>query len=242
MPTLDPNEVRRLVADAVARALGETAPAPAPAPGKGPEPAPAKPGVRPARILDWSKPTPGDVRPVATPAPRAPGRPAGAPEPDADPARTVALGADHGGYGLKESLKKFLTGELGWAVIDVGTHSIEPVDYPDIARAVGEAVTDGRALFGIVIDGAGIGSTMAANRVPGVRCALCHDVKTVLNSREHNDANVLALGSGVVNVGLARQMVSTWLKTPFAGGRHTRRVAKIMELERYRAHATERSD
>ena len=238
MPTLDPNEVRRLVAEAVARALGETPPAGASAPAPAARPAaPAKtPGARPARILDWSKPTPGDVRPVATPAPRAPGRPANAPKPKADPAKTVALGGDHGGYALKESLKKFLQGELGYAVIDVGTHSTDPVDYPDIARAVGEAVADGRATRGIVIDGAGIGSTMAANRVPGVRCGLCHDVKTVLNSREHNDANVLALGSGVVNVGLARQMVSTWLKTPFAGGRHTRRVAKIMELERYRTN------
>jgi ribose 5-phosphate isomerase B len=107
-----------------------------------------------------------------------------------------------------------------------------------VAHAVVRREVDG----GIVIDGAGIGSTMAANKVPGVRCALCHDVKTVLNSREHNDANVLALGSGVVNVGLARQMVATWLKTPFAGGRHTRRVAKIMELERYRALEPERSE
>ena len=236
MPTLDPNEVRRLVAEAVARALGET---PAPA-AKPPIAKPAPP--RTARILDWSKPTPGDVKPVATPAPRAPGRPADAPKPKADPAKTVAIGGDHGGYALKESLRKFLSGELGWAVIDVGTHSTEPVDYPDIARAVGEAVADGRAARGIVIDGAGIGSTMAANRVPGVRCALCHDVRTVLNSREHNDANVLALGSGVVNLGLARQMVATWLKTPFAGGRHARRVAKIMELERYRDSALERTE
>jgi ribose 5-phosphate isomerase B len=243
VPTLDPNEVRRLVADAVARALGET-----PAAGKSPASAaatpaaPPKPAVRPARILDWSKPTPGDVRPVATPAPRAPGRPSGAAKPPADPAKTVAIGGDHGGYALKESLRKFLQGELGWAVIDVGTHSTDPVDYPDIARAVGEAVADGRAARGIVIDGAGIGSTMAANKVPGVRCALCHDVKTVLNSREHNDANVLALGSGIVNVGLARQMVTLWLKTAYAGGRHARRVAKIMELERYRAHASERTE
>jgi len=238
VPTLDPNEVRRLVAEAVARALGET-PSPTPT-AKAPIAKPAPP--RTARILDWSKPTPGDVKPVATPAPRAPGRPVDAPKPKADPAKTVAIGGDHGGYALKESLRKFLSGELGLAVIDVGTHSTEPVDYPDIARAVGEAVADGRAARGIVIDGAGIGSTMAANRVPGVRCALCHDVRTVLNSREHNDANVLALGSGVVNLGLARQMVSTWLKTPFAGGRHARRVAKIMELERYRDNALERTE
>jgi ribose 5-phosphate isomerase B len=256
VPTLDPNEVRRLVADAVARALGESpgpaAPVAGAAPaGAGPKSAgtkpcaPAKsttPAAQAARILDWTRPTPGDVRPVATPAPPKPGRPPAAARAKADPARTVAIGGDHGGFALKESLRRFLQGELGYAVIDVGTHSTEAVDYPDIARAVGEAVADGRAHRGIVIDGAGIGSTMAANRVPGVRCALCHDVKTVLNSREHNDANVLALGSGVVNVGLARQMVSTWLKTPFAGGRHARRVAKIMELERYRDHSPERSE
>jgi len=242
VPTLDPNEVRRLVADAVARALGDpvskAAPAAAPK-----SPAAKSPATnRPARIVDWSKPSPGDVKPLAQAAPRAPGRPASTAPAKLDPARTVALGGDHGGFALKESLRKFVQGELGYAVIDVGTHSTEPVDYPDIARAVGEAVADGRAHRGIVIDGAGIGSTMAANRVPGVRCALCHDVKTVLNSREHNDANVLALGSGVVNVGLARQMVSTWLKTPFAGGRHARRVAKIMELDRYRTHVPERSE
>ena len=125
-------------------------------------------------------------------------------------------------------------------MIDCGTHSTDAVDYPDIAKAVGEAVATGRAARGVVIDGAGIGSTMAANRVPGVRCALCHDVKTVLNSREHNDANVLARGSGVVNLGLARQMVATWLKTPFGGGRHARRGAKIMELERLRIPLAER--
>lgn len=234
MPTLDPNEVRRLVAEAVARALGET-PSPAAKPPVA-QPAPS----RTARILDWSKPTPGDIKPVPSPAPRTPGRPASAPGPKVDPARTVAIGGDHGGFALKESLRKFLQGELGWAVIDVGTHSTEPVDYPDIARAVGEAVADGRAARGIVIDGAGIGSTMAANRVPGVRCALCHDVKTVLNSREHNDANVLALGAAVVNQGLARRMLELWLKTPFAGGRHSRRVDKIMELERLRVPLAER--
>ena len=236
VPTLDPNEVRRLVAEAVARALGD---APAAAVTEKPA-APKPPEAKPARILDWSKPTPGDMKPVPTPAPPPPGRAsAAAPK---GPDKTVAIGGDHGGFPLKESLRKFLQGELGYAVIDVGTHSTDPVDYPDIARAVGEAVADGRATRGIVIDGAGIGSTMAANRVPGVRCALCHDVKTVLNSREHNDANVLALGSGVVNVGLARQMVQVWLKTPFAGGRHARRVAKIMELERYRDFTAERTE
>ena len=178
----------------------------------------------------------------------APSAPAGLPrigaaakKPAADPARTVAIGGDHGGFALKQTLAKYVREELRWAVIDCGTHSTEPVDYPDIAKAVGEAVASGRAARGIVIDGAGIGSTMAANRVPGVRCALCHDEKTVLNSREHNDANVLALGSGVVNPGQARRLVEVWLKTKFAGGRHARRVEKIMELERLRALAPERT-
>jgi len=253
VPQPDPKEVRRLVEEAVNRVLGDPgkgAAAPAP-PGKPATPgkpaAPTKPAspaatVRPARVLDWTRPTPGDVRPVTTPAPRPGGRPAAKKAAAPDPARTVALGGDHGGFQLKESLRKFVQGELGYAVIDCGTHSTDPVDYPDIARAVGEAVAEGRAFRGIVIDGAGIGSTMAANRVPGVRCALCHDMKTVLNSREHNDANVLALGSGIVNVGQARAMVSTWLKTPFGGGRHARRVAKIMELERYRSAVAERKE
>jgi ribose 5-phosphate isomerase B len=145
------------------------------------------------------------------------------------------VGGDHGGYALKETIKRFLKDELRYAVIDLGTHNAkDAVDYPDIAREVASAVAEGRAFRGIVVDAAGIGSTMAANRVPGVRCALCHDVKTVINSRAHNDANVLALGSNVVHVGLARQMITTWLKTPFEGGRHARRVIKIMELERLR--------
>ncbi len=241
----DPEEVRRLVAEALERVRPATAGPPLPtttAPGAT---APSAPTTRPARVVDWTKPAPGDVRPLAEfPAPpSARPRRAGR-ETDAapDPARTVALGGDHGGFALKEMLRRYLREELRYAVIDCGTHSTEAVDYPDIARTVGETVAQGRAARGIVIDGAGIGSTMAANRIPGVRCALCHDVKTVLNSREHNDANVLALGSGIVNPGLARQMVRTWLTTPFAGGRHARRVAKIMELERMLARAAERPE
>jgi len=238
----DPAEVRRLVAAVVDRVLGPAPPVAAPAT-KAPAP-PAEP-ARPARIVDWTKPQAGDTRPVAVP----PSIPAGAPRagaakaarPVADPARTVAIGGDHGGFALKQALAKYVREDLRWAVIDCGTHSTEPVDYPDIAKAVGEAVASGRAARGIVIDGAGIGSTMAANRIPGVRCALCHDEKTVLNSREHNDANVLALGSGIVNPGQARRLVEVWLKTKFAGGRHARRVEKIMELERLRALAPERS-
>jgi len=155
--------------------------------------------------------------------------------------RTVAIASDHTGIALRKALTVYLRGR-GLSVQDLGTDGPGPVDYPDVAASVADTVARREADGGIVIDGAGIGSTMAANRVPGVRCALCHDVRTVLNSREHNDANVLALGSGVVNLGLARQMVSTWLKTPFAGGRHARRVAKIMELERYRDNALERTE
>ncbi|MEO6461776.1 MAG: ribose 5-phosphate isomerase B [Candidatus Eisenbacteria bacterium] len=237
MPVPDPAAVRRLVEAAVARVLGDAG-----APMAGPRPAtPATPPVaRAARVVDWTTPAVGDTRPLAAAPPAPAGRPGAlAPRP-ADPARTVAIGGDHGGYALKQALARYLREELRWAVIDCGAHSTEAVDYPDIARAVGEAVATGRAARGVVIDGAGIGSTMAANRVPGVRCALCHDVKTVLNSREHNDANVLALGAGVVNGGLARRMLEVWLKTPFAGGRHARRVEKIMELERLRAPAAER--
>jgi ribose 5-phosphate isomerase B len=238
----DPAAVRVLVAAAVARVLG---PDEAAAPGEPARPraavVPAPP--RPARVIDWTGPTSGDTRPIAVPAPPPAGRPrppGGAAKAEPDPARTVAIGGDHGGYALKQALAKYLREELRWHVLDCGAHSTDAVDYPDIAKAVGEAVASGRAARGVVIDGAGIGSTMAANRVPGVRCALCHDVKTVLNSREHNDANVLALGAAIVNGGLARRMLEVWLKTPFAGGRHARRVDKIMELERLRVPVAER--
>ena len=156
--------------------------------------------------------------------------PAAAPGPDAS--RRVALGSDHGGFELKESLKRYLTDELGLEVRDCGTHSTAAVDYPDFAAAVGREVAAGRCARGIVIDAAGIGSTMAANKIPGVRCALCHDDVTATNAREHNDANVLALGARIVNRGLAQRLTRLFLQTSFAGGRHERRVQKIMALER----------
>ncbi len=146
-------------------------------------------------------------------------------------ARTVALGADHGGYALKEELKAFVAG-LGYPVVDCGTHSTESVDYPDFAYAVARLVSEGRAWRGIIVDGAGIGSCMAANKVPGVRAAMCYDHATAVNSREHNDANVLTLGGVLIGPNLARQIVQTWLETEFGGGRHARRVNKIMEIER----------
>lgn len=143
----------------------------------------------------------------------------------------VALGTDHGGVDLKETLKSFLQ-EKGYDVIDVGTHTSDSVDYPDIALQVAELVSSKRACRGIVIDGAGIGSCMAANKVPGVRAALCYDYATAVNSREHNNANVLTLGAGLIGTNLAKQIVQTWLKTAFGGGRHARRVDKITAIEK----------
>lgn len=143
----------------------------------------------------------------------------------------VAFGADHGGFALKETLKEFVSG-LGYSIIDCGTHSTEAVDYPDLAYAVAKLVSAGEARYGIVVDGAGIGSAMAANKVPGVRAALCYDYATAVNSREHNDANVLTLGAGLIGVNLAKQIVQTWLATPFGGGRHQKRVDKIIEIEK----------
>ncbi|HET7011694.1 MAG TPA: ribose 5-phosphate isomerase B [Anaerolineales bacterium] len=145
--------------------------------------------------------------------------------------KVIAVGADHGGFRLKEDLKPFLT-ELGYAVQDCGTGSTQPVDYPDFALAVAELVASGRAWRGIVIDGAGIGSCVTANKVPGVRAAMCYDQATAVNSREHNDTNVLTLGAGLIGPALARQIARTWLETDFAGGRHQPRVQKIIDIER----------
>ncbi|RMH00406.1 MAG: ribose 5-phosphate isomerase B [Chloroflexi bacterium] len=147
--------------------------------------------------------------------------------------QVIAIGADHGGYQLKEILKTFLeTADNNYTVIDCGTNSPDSVDYPDFAYAVARLVADGRAWRGIIIDGAGIGSCMAANKVPGVRAAMCYDQATAVNSREHNNANVLTLGAGLIGPNLAKQIVQTWLTTEFAGGRHARRVNKIEQIEK----------
>jgi ribose 5-phosphate isomerase B len=143
----------------------------------------------------------------------------------------VALAADHGGFELKEILKAFLT-EQGYAVTDCGTNSPDSVDYPDFAFAAAQLVGQGRAWRAIVIDGAGIGSCMTANKVPGVRAAMCYDQATAINSREHNDANVLTLGAGMIGANLAKQIVKIWLETAFGGGRHARRVDKITGIEK----------
>ncbi len=145
----------------------------------------------------------------------------------------VALGTDHGGYHLKEQIRAMLeTAESGYAIIDCGTYSTDAVDYPDYAYAVAELVANGRAWRGIIVDGAGIGSCMAANKVPGVRAAMCYDQATAVNSREHNNANVLTLGAGLIGPNLAKQIINTWLKTEFGGGRHARRVDKIDQIEK----------
>ena len=145
--------------------------------------------------------------------------------------RAVAIAADHGGYALKEQLKPYLR-ELGYEPVDLGTHSAESVDYPDFAYAAALMVSQGHCHAAIIIDGAGIGSCMAANKVPGVRASMCYDVSTAGNAREHNHANVLTLGAGLIGPNAAKQIVKTWLSTPWAGGRHARRVQKIMDIER----------
>jgi len=143
---------------------------------------------------------------------------------------TIAIGADHGGYALKERLG-FKLRERGHEVIDCGTGSTESVDYPDFAHAVAKEVATGAAGCGIIIDGAGIGSSMVANKVPGVRAALCYDISSARNSREHNHANVLTLGAGLVGDGLAWQIVQEWLAMDWGGDRHARRVDKITQIE-----------
>lgn len=162
-----------------------------------------------------------------------PQTPAAAPAPAAQPAagRVVAIGADHGGFELKETLKKDLT-EGGYEVIDVGTTGKEAVDYPDFALSVAQLVASGKAWRGVMIDGAGIGSCMVANKVPGVRAALAYDYASASNSREHNDANVLTLGAGLIGVALAKQILKVWLTTDFGGGRHQKRIDKIIAVEK----------
>ena len=143
----------------------------------------------------------------------------------------VVLGSDHGGFEAKEALKAYLK-TLGYRVTDVGTDSSESVDYPDFAVKVAQKVASGECERGIMIDGAGIGSCMACNKIRGIRAAMCYDVKTVVNSREHNNANVLTLGGPLHTSDELCEMVRVWLETRFSGGRHWRRVNKIMALER----------
>jgi len=150
--------------------------------------------------------------------------------PAVSPEKVVALGADHGGFRLKEALKPLLAG-LGLEVRDIGVFDEKPADYPDIAQKVAELVAGGEARRGVIIDGAGIGSSIAANKVSGIRAALCYDRASARNSREHNDSNVLTLGARLLTAGQAEEVLRTWLETPFAGGRHAARVEKIARIE-----------
>jgi RpiB/LacA/LacB family sugar-phosphate isomerase len=151
----------------------------------------------------------------------------------------VVVGADHGGYRLKERIVADLR-DQGFDVTDCGTDSAESVDYPDFAHTVARLVAEGGCRWGIVVDGAGIGSCMVANKVPGIRAATCWDVSSARNSREHNHANVLVLGAGLIGENLALQIVHEWLSTPWGGDRHARRVDKITEIEqRYLAPGVE---
>jgi ribose 5-phosphate isomerase B len=191
---------------------------------------------RKVTLIEAQTPTPDSVLEASIAAPtlntdRSSAAKAG-PAAAANPAAkgNVALAADHGGFELKQVLKAFL-GEEGFAVVDCGTDGSGSVDYPDFAFAAAQLVGQGRAWRAIVIDGVGIGSCMTANKVPGVRAAMCYDQATAVNSREHNDANVLTLGAGMIGQNLAKQIVKIWLETDFGGGRHERRVDKIMRIE-----------
>ncbi len=148
----------------------------------------------------------------------------------ADPGGRIAIGADHGGFELKQDIKAKLV-DAGWTVEDCGTDDTSACDYPTLAHSVARQVAMGRCIAGIMIDGAGIGSAMAANKVPRVRAAACYDLSTARNSREHNRANVLTLGAGLTGAALAWQIVQEWLGTPWGSGRHHRRVALIDEIE-----------
>lgn len=143
----------------------------------------------------------------------------------------IALGADHAGWELKDALKSWLI-ENGHQVMDFGAHSPDSVDYPDYALQVAESVAGGKAERGLLVCGTGIGMAMTANKVPGVRAALCSDPFMARMSREHNDANVLCLGGRLTDQELGLEILKMWLDTPFAGGRHARRVAKIAQIER----------
>ena len=205
---IDDGEIQRIVKKVVGQVMGLEKPAAAPS---APQPAPAN--------ASGSSTAP---KPETLPKP--------APPPSGK--KVVAIGADHGGYDMKELLKPEVTG-MGYEVVDVGTtNSKDSVDYPDFALEVALLVSGGKAWRGILIDGAGIGSCIAANKVPGVRAGMAYDYTTAVNGREHNDANVLTLGAGLIGPALAKQIVKTWLSTEFGGGRHAKRVDKIIAIEK----------
>lgn len=167
----------------------------------------------------------------STPSPAAPSDRSPASPGTSTPLSAIALGADHGGVAMKNAIAEHLRA-AGYPVTDLGTNSSDAVDYPDFAVAVARAVAGKKAAVGIMVDGAGIGSCMAGNKVPGVRAAMCHDVTTAANAREHNGANMLTLGGGLLGMRLALAIVDTFLATPFGGGRHAKRVEKIDALDR----------
>jgi len=143
----------------------------------------------------------------------------------------IAIGADHAGFELKESMVAYLR-ELGVEIVDVGTHSTEPVDYPDYAEAVGMAVLERRADHGVLICGSGVGASVAANKLPGIRAGLCHDTYSAHQGVEHDDMNVLVMGGRVIGPELARELVNAYLRAEFAGEeRHRRRLEKVRALE-----------
>ena len=144
----------------------------------------------------------------------------------------LAIGCDHGGWELKEQVLDFLQKTNNIDIIDYGTKSRDSVDYPDYARVISEGVTEGTIDRGILICGTGIGMSIVANRYPSIRAALCHDIFTARMSRLHNNANILVLGGRVIGPGLACEMVKTWLETEFEGGRHQKRLDKIVQLEK----------
>jgi ribose 5-phosphate isomerase B len=158
----------------------------------------------------------------------------------APPELTIALGSDHGGFTMKEALKPVFT-ELRLHVRDAGVFDGSTADYPDIALKVAELVSQGTAARGVIIDGAGIGSAMAANKVPGIRAALCYDKASARNSREHNHANVLTLGGRLLTHSQAEEVLRTWLATPYGGGRHQARIDKITAIEKRYSTWTPRS-
>lgn len=172
-------------------------------------------------------------RTESTAAPAAPSHQSPVPATAASPAAkpTIALGADHGGVAMKAAIAEHLRA-AGFPISDLGTNTTDAVDYPDFAVAVARAVASKKAAVGIMVDGAGIGSCMAANKVAGIRAAMCYDVTTASNAREHNGANMLTLGGGLLGTRLALAIVDTFLSTPFAGGRHAKRVEKIDALDK----------
>ncbi len=171
-------------------------------------------------------PVPLSTPTTVVPKPEVPAAPTAAPA-----GKAVVIGADHGGFDLKENLKAYLT-ELGYDVRDIGAYNKGAVDYPDFAHEVARMVSLGKAWRGIMIDGAGIGSCIVANKVPGIRAGMAYDYSSAVNSREHNDTNVLTLGAGLIGINLARQIVKVWLTTDFGGGRHVPRIEKISAVEK----------